>query len=237
MSTLYLVSTPIGNLEDITIRALKTLFSVDIVACEDTRVTGNLLELLKNKYHEFLPTGTKPSLVSYHDANEETMAPELIHLLESGKNIALVSDAGTPLVSDPGYRIVLEAKKRIIPVIVVPGASAVLTALVGSGLPTNNFTFLGYLPEKQGKRVQELENIRKAHGFIPSTYVCYIAPHKLIHTVEDLKTVYGDIPVAIARELTKLHEEYWSGTLSEALKHFSNPKGEFVLLFSLPSGT
>ncbi|MCJ7826221.1 SAM-dependent methyltransferase, partial [Patescibacteria group bacterium] len=142
MGTLYLVSTPIGNLEDITIRALKTLFSVDLIACEDTRVTGQLLELLKKKYATLLSSDKKPAFISYRDTNEQTIAAELIHELELQKNVALVTDAGTPLVSDPGFRIVTQAQKRNIPIVVVPGASAFLTALTGSGLSANTFMFL-----------------------------------------------------------------------------------------------
>ena len=246
MGTLYLVSTPIGNLEDITIRALKTLFSVDIIACEDTRVTGQLLELLKKKYASFLPSDKKPAFISYRDTNEQSIAAELIHKLELQKNVALVSDAGTPLVSDPGFRIVTQAQKRNIPIVVVPGVSAFLTALTGSGLPANTFTFLGYLPEKQGKRIAELKNIHSHHSRnwnsfnsgnedpLPSrTYIVYVAPHKLLQTLDDMEEVFGNISLVLARELTKLHEEYWRGTIKEALVHFPNPQGEIVILFRL----
>lgn len=233
MSTLYLVSTPIGNLEDITIRALRTLFSADVIACEDTRVTGKLLELLADKYPDFSSGHIKPVFVSYHDENEQLALPTLIAQLESGKHIALVSDAGTPLISDPGYRIVVEARKRSLPIVVVPGVSATLTALVGSGLPTNTFTFVGYFPEKENKRIVLLKEMQQSHALLPSTYVCYVAPHKLPQTLLDMKQTYGDIAIVIARELTKIHEEFWQGTISEAEAHFQNPKGEFVLLFHL----
>jgi len=227
------VSTPIGNLEDITIRALKTLFSVDVIACEDTRMTGQLLELLKKKYPTLISYRKRPTFVSYHDNNEETVACELVEKLEQGVSVALVSDAGTPLISDPGYRIVTQAQKKNIPIVVVPGVSAFLTALTGSGLPTNTFTFLGYLPEKQGKRITLLKHLGESKKHISLTYICYVAPHKLLQTLEDIESVFGNISIVLCRELTKLHEEYWRGTIKEALVHFPNPQGEIVILFRL----
>jgi len=229
MGTLYIVSTPIGNLEDITLRALTTLFSVDILACEDTRRTGQLLELLKEKYAHILPLDAKkPKFVSYYDQIEEKIMPELIQYLEKGTSIGLVSDAGTPMIADPGYRLVQSAIKRSIPTVVVPGASAFLTALVGSGMPVNAFTFIGYLSDKDSKRKTMLRSLQKS-----VTYICYVAPHKLLETLHDMEELYGDIPIVLARELTKMHEEYFRGTIAEALLAFANPKGEFVLLFTL----
>lgn len=152
MGILYVVSTPIGNLDDITMRALQTLFSVNAIACEDTRVTGQLLELLKHKFGSFLVSDRKPIFISYRDTNEETVVPELMKRLESGESIAIVSDAGTPLISDPGYKIIRAAITREVEIEIVPGVSAFLTALTGSGLPMSIFTFLGYLPEKPRKR-------------------------------------------------------------------------------------
>jgi len=233
MGTLFIVSTPIGNIDDITIRALKTLFSVSYIACEDTRVTGNLLELVKNRYGKEFSLGDKPKLIRYHDGNEQNVTPQLIGLLETGSMVALVSDAGTPLVSDPGYRIVHEVRKRKIPVVVIPGTSAFLTALTGSGVPAHTFTFLGYLPEKQTNRIELLDRIKKSSTIFPSTYMCYVAPHKVQQTLEDMEYVYEDIDIHVARELTKLHEEYWKGTLAEARTYFEHPKGEFVILFTL----
>jgi len=237
MGTLFIVSTPIGNLEDITIRALKTLFHVHFIACEDTRVTGNLLELLKNKYGSMMTLGDKPKLISYHNSNELTGLPGLIDLLEHNFDIALVTDAGTPLISDPGYRILHEVYKRNIPVAVIPGTSAFLTALTGSGLTTNIFTFLGYLPEKQLKRKVLLDCLLKSNSLFPSTYICYVAPHKLTQTLEDMNAQYGDIYIHIGRELTKIHEEFWQGTIAQASQHFRSPKGEFVVLFTLQSSS
>jgi 16S rRNA (cytidine1402-2'-O)-methyltransferase len=233
MGTLFIVSTPIGNLEDISIRALKTLFSVSSIACEDTRVTGNLLELVKNRYGKEFSLGDKPKLIAYHDANEQNVTPELIGLLEAGSTVALVSDAGTPLVSDPGFRIVQEVLKRKIPIVIIPGTSAFLTALTGSGLPAHTFTFLGYLPEKQTNRMELLDRIKKSSAIFPSTYIRYVAPHKLQQTLEDMEFIYEKIEIHVARELTKLHEEYWKGTIAEARNYFEHPKGEFVLLFTL----
>jgi len=233
MGTLFIVSTPIGNIDDITIRALKTLFSVSSIACEDTRVTGNLLELVKNRSGKELSLGDKPKLMRYHDANEQNVTPQLIGLLEAGSSVALVSDAGTPLVSDPGYRIVHEVRKRKIPIVVIPGTSAFLPALTGSGVPAHTFTFLGYLPEKQTNRMELLDRIKKSSAVFPSAYICYVAPHKLQQTLEDMEFAYDTIEIHVARELTKIHEEYWKGTLAEARTYFEHPKGEFVLLFTL----
>jgi 16S rRNA (cytidine1402-2'-O)-methyltransferase len=233
MGTLYLVSTPIGNIDDITIRALQTLFLVDFIACEDTRVTGLLLELLKKKYKSSIPTSHKPSFISYREENEQAAIPELIRHLTLGKTIALVSDAGTPCISDPGYRIVQAAMKHNISVQVIPGVSAFLAALPLSGLPLHSFTFLGYLPEKHSKRITMLKNIMGVQQKLSITFILYVAPHKLIQTLKDMGDVFGNIPLVIARELTKVHEEFFRGTIEEAIVHFQNPKGEFILLFGV----
>lgn len=198
-------------MEDITIRAQKTLASVDLVLCEDTRRTARL-------------TNTK--LMRFDEHTEQKLVPEVLALL-SEKNIALVSDAGTPLISDPGYRLVSEAIKRGIKVVSVPGPTAAIAALTSSGLPTNRFLFLGYPPEKQNHRRNLFQSLPK-----DTTIIFYCAPHKLHQTLEDIKDVLGDIEIVIARELTKIHEEFWRGKTSEAIAHFSDPKGEFVLLFS-----
>lgn len=225
--TLFLVSTPIGNLEDISVRALKTLFSSQIIACEDTRQTGQLLALLKVKFPEYVKAVT-PKLVSYHDKNEEKVVPELIAILESGVSVALVSDAGTPLISDPGYRLVQHAIKRGISITPIPGASAILPALQLSGLPVNQWTFIGYLPEKQAHRTKLLESLQQSQR----TVVSYCAPHKLSLTLTDLSYVFGpEKYIAIVRELTKLHEHTWRGTIREAQNIVNDVKGEIVLLF------
>ncbi len=198
-------------MEDITIRAQKTLASVELVLCEDTRRTSRL-------------TNTK--LMRFDDHTEQKLVPGILELL-SNKNIALVSDAGTPLISDPGYRLVSEAIKRGFKVVSIPGPTAAIAALSVSGLPTNHFTFLGYPPEKQSHRIKLFSSLPK-----DITIIFYCAPHKLLQTLEDMKEVLGDIPIVIARELTKVHEEVWRGKLSEAINHFILPKGEYVILFS-----
>ena len=212
MGALYLVATPIGTLEDITIRAKKTLASVDFILCEDTRRTANLI--------------THAKLVRFDEHTEGKMLPEIIDIL-AHKNVALVCDSGTPLISDPGYRLVSECIKRGIKVVSIPGPSAVLAALTSSGLPSNKFMFLGYPPEKQSHRIKLFSSLPK-----DTTLIFYCAPHKLAQTLGDLKESLGDIEIVIARELTKIHEEIWRGKLSEAqTREF---KGELVLLFTLP---
>lgn len=208
---LYIVSTPIGNREDLSPRAAKTLEAVDIILCEDTRHTGLILT-----HHQ--------KLVSYYDEIEDKRIPEVIEWLREGKNIALVSDSGTPLISDPGFRLVRECIKRSIKVESIPGPSALLAALTSSGLPTNTFHFYGYPPEKQAARMKLFKELQ-------GTCIFYCAPHKLLTTINDLRSVYGDIDIVIARELTKIHEEIWRGPITTALTKFAFIKGEVVLLF------
>lgn len=213
MGILYIVATPIGNLEDITYRAVATLSSVDLILCEDTRHTGILMQ----KLHITTP------LQAYYDEIEDKKIPEIVALLQEGKKIALVSDAGTPLISDPGFRLVRECIKRDIAVVSIPGASAVLAALTSSGLPPDKFIFLGFVQSKNFIYVQA--------GI---TAIFYAAPHKLLGNLADLKEKFGDIHIVIARELTKIHEEVWRGTISAAQEHFTSPQGEFVLLLNIP---
>lgn len=237
MGTLFIVSTPIGNLEDITLRAIKTLFSVDIIACEDTRRTGQLLKYLRDNF-DFLiyryMRKNPPQLISYYDKVETSRVPELISSIKDGKDIALVSDAGTPIINDPGYLLVREARKRDIPVVSIPGPAAFLTALTSSGLPANQFFFLGYPPEKSSHR-KKLFN--SASQGLPlqgqTTYIFYCAPHKLEQTLRDMLEVLGDIEITIARELTKIHEQIWRGQLSSAISLNEQFKGEIALLFNL----
>jgi 16S rRNA (cytidine1402-2'-O)-methyltransferase len=221
--TLYLVATPIGNLEDITLRALRVLREVDLIACEDTRRTRKLL----THFNISKPT------VSYHQHNERERAGELADRLEAGASIALVTDAGTPLVSDPGHRIVEEAVKRGIPVTPVPGPSAVIAALAASGLPTNEFLFAGFLPSKQTARRARLTELASAR----STLVFYEAPHRIEASLRDALAALGDRQSVIARELTKIHEEFLRGPLSELISKISDrsTKGEIVLLIG-PKG-
>ena len=218
--TLYLVGTPIGNLEDITLRALQTLRDVDLIACEDTRQTMKLL----NHYGIVKPTA------SYHEHNELTRAPELIVHLENGDNIALVTDAGTPGVSDPGYRLVTLAVRHHIRVVPIPGASAFLSALIASGLPTDSFRFSGFLPAKAGARRTALEAIRNS----PRTQIFYEAPHRILETLRDIVGTLGpERHIVIAREVTKLHEEFLRGradSLLEQIEHRGDIRGEITLL-------
>lgn len=198
---LYLIATPIGNLEDITLRALRLLRQADVVACEDTRHTRKLLAHY----------GIARPLVSYHEHNEVVRAKELLARLEAGQSVALVSDAGTPLISDPGYRLVCGALAAGIPVVPIPGPSAVLAALAGSGLPVAAFHFAGFLPAKRSDRLKALASLRDEQA----TLVFYEAPHRILETLEDLESTLGPRRVVLARELTKLHEEFLRGTAAE----------------------
>jgi len=217
---LYVVATPIGNLEDITLRALRVLKEVDLIACEDTRQTGKLL----NHY------GIQARTISYHEHNEMTRAAELIVNLEQGARLALVSDAGVPSISDPGYRLINLAIRHHVPVVPIPGASAFVAALVASGLPTDSFKFNGFLPARRGERRDELEAVRDASR----TVIYYEAPHRIIETLEDIiATMGGSRHVVIAREVTKLHEEFLRGRADDVLAQLrerSEIKGEITLL-------
>lgn len=217
--TLYLVATPIGNLEDITHRALRVLGEVDLIACEDTRHTRVLL----NHY------GIQTKMLSYHEHNERERAFELGQLLENGTSIAVVSDAGTPGINDPGFRLVNEAIKRGVPVVPVPGAVALIAALVASGLPTDQFFFGGFLPARTTQRRARLTEVRT----LSSTLIFYEAPHRLAQSLADAREILGEREAAIARELTKLHEEIARGRLSELARRFASEttaRGEIVLL-------
>jgi 16S rRNA (cytidine1402-2'-O)-methyltransferase len=220
--TLYLVATPIGNLDDITLRALRVLCGVDLIACEDTRQTQKLL------HHYGITTRT----VSYHEHNEMTKAAELVVDLEGGAKIALVTDAGMPGISDPGFRLISLAIRHHVPVVPIPGASAFLAALVASGLPTDSFRFSGFLPSKRGERRTLLESIRVS----PRTQVFYEAPHRIVETLEDVVEILGAARhVVVAREVTKLHEEFLRGRadeILEALKSRGEVKGEITLLIA-----
>ncbi len=222
---LTIVPTPIGNLKDITLRALEILQNCDGIICEDSRRTGILLNHYRIK---------KPYLI-LNDFNEARMVPQLIQKLVSGENLALVSDAGTPVISDPGYKLVQAALNDGIAVDSLPGPSAILPALTLSGLPPDKFLFLGYLPEKPGKRIDLLKNLTLIHGSIRVTNIIFVAPHKIIKTLENMQEVFGDIEVVLAKELTKIHQSVAKQTISSWLLNFKKqpPKGEFVLLFNL----
>lgn len=232
MGDLYIVATPIGNLQDITLRAIKVLSEVDIIACEDTRKTGFLLTSLTRSHLARGLTSQRPQLLSYYEQNELQRIPQIITLLKEGQNVALVSDAGTPTLSDPGFKLVREVIKEGVKVISIPGPSAILTALTSSGLPTDKFLFLGYLPKKQGHRRKMLEDIKSVISIIKTTIVLFEAPHRLLKTLRELEEVFGDIEIVICRELTKIHEEIRREKISEAIKHFEQvkPKGEFTIL-------
>jgi 16S rRNA (cytidine1402-2'-O)-methyltransferase len=235
MGTLYLVPTPIGNLADITLRSLRTLFEVDIIACEDTRRTGLLLEKLLIEFSPNPEDKRKPKLLSYYDQVELQRITEIISLLKSGKDVALVSDAGTPAISDPGFKLVRECIKESLKVESLPGASSVLTAVTVSGLPTDKFLFVGYPPHKPGHRISFFENVKESVEKVNSTVIFFEAPHKLLTTLTDLQSIFGDRDIVLCRELTKMYEEVRREKISDSLKHFQKipPKGEFVILFHL----
>ena len=223
--TLYIVATPIGNLEDITQRALRGLREVDLVACEDTRRTRVLL----NHF------GIKTKTISYHEHNERARAEQICKLLVSGKSVALVSDAGTPLINDPGFRVVNAAIAQNLPVVPIPGPTAFVSALVASGLPSDQFFFAGFLPARANARRAKLEEL----SAIPATLIFYEAPHRIAATLEDALAVLGNRPAAVARELTKIHEEIARGSLRELVQRFGArrpARGEMVLVISGGAG-
>jgi 16S rRNA (cytidine1402-2'-O)-methyltransferase len=217
--TLYLVSTPIGNLEDITHRAVRLLSEVDVIACEDTRHTKKLL----NHY------GIKTSTISYHEHNESERAAELLERLKLGADVAIVSDAGTPGISDPGFRLARLAIENDVRVVPVPGASALIAALVASGMPTDEFFFGGFLPARSGARRTRFSELR----LIAATLIFYEAPHRIAATLRDAHEILGERQAVVARELTKMHEEIVRGPLSELAARFSSSesaRGEMVLI-------
>jgi 16S rRNA (cytidine1402-2'-O)-methyltransferase len=217
--TLYIVSTPIGNLNDITFRAVEVLKQVDLIACEDTRRTKILLEKF----------GLAKNLISYYNYNERQRAEEIIRELKSGKNVALVSDSGTPGISDPGFVLIKRAIEENITVIPIPGPTAFVCALVGSGLPMDEFVFVGFLPHKKGRKTK-LKKLSEEER----TIILYESPHRLIKTLNEILEIFGDIEIAVAKELTKIHEEFFRGKISEVLKKLTPDKikGEFVIVIS-----
>jgi 16S rRNA (cytidine1402-2'-O)-methyltransferase len=219
--TLYIVGTPIGNLEDITFRAVRILQSVDIIAAEDTRHTGKLLQHFQI---------TAPQ-ISYHEHNQKERIPQIIEKLQQGKAIAIVTDAGMPGISDPGYELIKACIAAQICVVPIPGASAAITALSAAGLPTDRFTFEGFLPPKGQERQQRLEALQTE----ARTIILYEAPHRLRQTLPDLAAILGEErSIVLARELTKLHEEFWRGTIKDAIAHYAeqSPQGEFTLVLA-----
>ncbi|MFB2835488.1 16S rRNA (cytidine(1402)-2'-O)-methyltransferase [Floridanema evergladense] len=219
MGTLYLVATPIGNLEDMTFRAIRILQTVDLIAAEDTRHTGKLLQHFQIK---------TPQL-SYHEHNSQQRIPELLSQLSQGKAIALVTDAGMPLISDPGYELVKACIAQGISVVPIPGANAAITALSAAGLATDKFVFEGFLPAKNKERRTYLETLKSE----TRTIIFYESPHRLRETLQDLGAILGEErEIVLARELTKMHEEFWRGMIGDAIAHYTNrePQGEFTLV-------
>jgi len=215
MGTLFVVATPIGNLNDISNRALDVLRQADLIACEDTRQTIKLL----NHF------GIQKAMTSYHEFNEEKRAAELADMLAGNTNVALVSDAGTPAIADPGYRLVRLCRQRGIPVVAIPGPSAAVTAIAASGLPSDEFMFVGFLPAKNNARREKLTSLAN----VTCTLVFYEAPHRIEAALGDLQEALGDREVCIAREITKIHEEFLFGRVSEVKTHIK-PLGEFVVV-------
>lgn len=215
---LYLVATPIGNLEDITLRAIRVLKEADLIACEDTRQTQKLLQHY----------GIHKEMVSYHAHNELTRSPELVIQLEQGAQVALVSDAGTPVVSDPGHRLVVMCLRHHIPVVPIPGPSAFVAALAASGMPTDEFLFVGFLPPRAGARRKKLDALKSE----PRAIVLYEAPHRLAETLSDAADILGARHAVVAREVTKIHEEFLRGSLAELRDAAREraPRGEITLL-------
>lgn len=230
MGNLFIVATPIGNLQDITLRALKTLEEVDFIASEDTRKTTIII----NNFFKGRERQMQDKLFSYYEQVEVQKIPQVINLLKNGKNVALVSDAGTPAISDPGFKLIRECVKEGINVISIPGASSVVSALVSSGLPTDKFIFLGFLPQKPGHRIKLLQNLKESLNILNSTVIIFESPYKLQKSLSDMKEVFGDIEITIARELTKIHEEVKKDKISTILEYYKKGiKGEIVILFNL----
>ena len=221
MPVLYVVATPIGNLEDVTLRALRVLKEVELIAAEDTRKTRRLLAAY----------GIKTRLISYHEHSGQAKLAYLLDWLEA-KDLALVSEAGMPGISDPGYELIVSAAERGIPVVPIPGPSAVVTALAVSALPTQQFVYLGFLPRRKGERTRLLKSVAAERR----TMVAFEAPHRLLSTLNELVETLGDRKIVIGREMTKIHEEIFRGTIKEAVEHFQQPRGEFTLVIEWYNG-
>ena len=215
MPTLYVVATPIGNLEDISLRAIRTLREAKLIAAEDTRKTKRLLTTYD----------IKTPMTSYHEHNKWTKLDYILGCLESGE-VALVSEAGTPGISDPGYELISTASQRGIPIVPIPGPSAVITALTISGLATDRFTYLGFLPRRANGRRHLLETVIDEYG----TIIVLESPHRLLAALKDILLILGDRKIAVGRELTKVHEEVFRGRISQAIEYFAEPRGEFTLV-------
>lgn len=231
--TLFIVATPIGNLQDISLRAARTLLTAEVIACEDTRKTGILLKEIAKLFSGYQET-VRPHLLSYYDQTELQKMPEILELLENGKDVVLVSDAGTPTISDPGFKLVRECAAKGIRIVAVPGPSATIAALSVSGLPTDRFFFVGYPPKKDSHRATFWKELQQAKQDMRTTIVLYEAPHRIKEMLDEMSSVFGkDQYVVLARELTKIYEETLRGSVEELRDHFAKtePKGEFVILF------
>lgn len=229
---LYIVATAIGNLQDLSNRAVDILSRVKIIACEDTRHTGLLLKYIRDNKLGRNPGFVGSTLLSYYEQNEFKRIPQILNALQNGIDVALVSDAGTPTISDPGFKLVRECISQGIKVESIPGPSAVISSLVVSGLPTDKFLFLGYAPKKEGHRKKLFQSLTIIRHSIKATYILFESPHRLLKTLEELQEAFGNIEIVIARELTKIHEEIRREKVTESIEHFRNtqPKGEFVIL-------
>lgn len=215
-ANLYLIPTPIGNLEDITIRSLELLKKVNMILCEDTRVTGSLLKKYK----------IKNKLISCHEHNEDKIKYEVVEYLKSGMSVGLVTDQGTPIISDPGFKVVQEVIKNNLNVIGLPGATAFVPALISSGISPSRFLFYGFLNSKSSKQKQELNTLK----YIPYTIIFYEAPHRIEATLKNIKEIFGDRQISLSREISKFYEEIYRGSVSEVLDDIDNIKGEIVIV-------
>lgn len=220
--TLYVVATPIGNIKDITLRALETLREVDLILCEDTRHSSALL-------HQY---EIRKPLLSFHEHNELQKIPEILNRLKKGEKIALISDAGTPLISDPGFKLVRAASENNIEVKALPGPSAITTAISIAGLPTDKFLFVGYLPKTSGKKEELLKKLAGVKKTLPQTLVFYESPHRIEKTLESLEKYFPESTVSLQRELTKIHEQVLSGAIKEVKKSLTSNMGEFTIVLN-----
>jgi|SRR3990167_7150519 len=227
LGTLYIVATPIGNLQDITLRAIKLLKETEYIACEDTRTANILLKSIGAEKNKFL--------ISYFEGNEDARIPKIINLLKNGKDVALITDAGTPGISDPGFRVVRSALNEGIAVRTLPGPSAGISGIVISGLPTDKFIFLGFPPQKEANRKRLFTSLKEVLKIIEATVIIYESPHKILRTLKNLEEIFGNIEIVIERELTKIHEEVVRAKISEFIEKLNKNKikGELIILFSL----
>jgi len=220
---LYIVATPIGNLKDISQRAIETLKQADLILAEDTRSAGKILQILGI---------TDKRVTSFFEHNEEQKIQSIIEFLKMDKSVALISDGGTPLISDPGYKLVRECHKEKIQVVPIPGASAVVTALCASGMPSDKFTFIGFLPKSSGKQATLLKNLKELQDSIKTSIIIYESPYRLVKTLNEIKNIFGDITVCVACEMTKLFENITTDKIDILISKYStkSPKGEFTII-------